>query len=108
MRSRNVFAAILMACLLSVGLGGMTSTADAASAGQSVLKSGQGAGKLVVEAKHRYRSYYGPRAVFRIGPSYSGYDYPYYYNRGYYPTHIGPGYVYNYPVYAYSYRETSY
>ena len=34
-----------------------------------------------------------------IGPSYVYYDYPYYYSRGYYPTHIG-GYVY-YPYYYY-------
>ena len=28
-----------------------------------------------------------------MGPSYVYYDYPYYYSRGHYPTHIG-GYVY--------------
>ena len=28
-----------------------------------------------------------------MGPSYIYYDYPYYYSRGHYPTHIG-GYVY--------------
>jgi hypothetical protein len=48
--------------------------------------------------KIRYRGR-EPRIHLRIGPSYSGYDYPYYYNRGYYPRHIGPGYVYNYPIY---------
>lgn len=26
---------------------------------------------------------------------YTAYDYPYYYSRGYYPRHIGPGYIYN-------------
>lgn len=29
-----------------------------------------------------------------LGPSYIYYDYPYYYSRGFYPTHIGPRYVY--------------
>jgi hypothetical protein len=37
-----------------------------------------------------------------VGPSYIYYDYPYYYARGYYPTHIG-GYVY-YPYYRSHYR----
>ncbi len=37
-----------------------------------------------------------------VGPSYLYYDYPYYYSRGYYPTHIGPHYIfYGFP---YSYR----
>ena len=52
----------------------------------------------MIEIKHRGG---GPRIHLRIGPSYSGYDFPYYYSRGYYPTHIGPGYVYNYPIYDY-------
>ena len=46
--------------------------------------------------KHRGR---GPRIYLPIGPSYIYYDYPYYYSRGHYPTHIG-GYVY----YPYNYR----
>ena len=47
--------------------------------------------------KHRGR---GVRIYLPIGPGYIYYDYPYYYSRGYYPTHIG-GYVY-YPRYYYS------
>ncbi|NJO33170.1 MAG: hypothetical protein HC869_08505 [Rhodospirillales bacterium] len=40
-----------------------------------------------------------------IAPSYLYYDYPYYYSRGYYPTHIGRGFVYfGYP-YAYYKRR---
>jgi hypothetical protein len=50
----------------------------------------------VVEIKTRGR---GSRLYLPIVP-YIAYDYPYYYSRGYYPTHIG-GYVY-YPRYYYS------
>jgi hypothetical protein len=48
----------------------------------------------VIEFKRRAR---GRRIHLPIGPSYIYYDYPYYYSRGHYPTHIG-GYVY-YPYY---------
>ena len=98
MSSRNFFAAILMACLLTLGFGGLVQEANAASAGQSALKPGQTAG-TTVEVGYRYR-HRGPRVRLRIGPNYSGYDYPYYYSRGYYPTHIGPGYLY----YGHPYR----
>ena len=40
----------------------------------------------MIEIKHRGR---GPRIYLPIVP-YIAYDYPYYYSRGYYPTHIGP------------------
>jgi hypothetical protein len=36
-----------------------------------------------------------------IAPSYIYFDYPYYYSRGYYPTHIGPGHIY----YGYPYSD---
>lgn len=45
----------------------------------------------------------GPIAFKRIKPGqyvypslvpYIAYDYPYYYSRGFYPKHIGPGYIY--------------
>lgn len=98
MSSRNLFASILMACLLTVGLGLLSPVANAASAGQSFLKPGESARNNVIEIKHRGR---GPQIYLPIAPSYLAYDYPYYYSRGYYPTHIGgPGYVYyGYPYY---------
>lgn len=96
MSSRNLFASILMACLLTV-LGG------AASAGQYFMKPGESATNNVIEIKHRGR---GPWPNLPIAPSYLAYDWPYYYNRGHYPTHIGPGYVYY--GYPYSYRRSSY
>jgi hypothetical protein len=96
MRSRNLFASILMTCL-AVGLGGLAPVANAASAGPSFLKPGESARNNVIEIKHRGR---GPWPNLPIAPSYLAYDWPYYYNRGHYPTHIGPGYVYyGYPYY---------
>ena len=95
MSSRNLFASILLACLLTVGLGGAT------SAGQSFLKPGKSPRNNVIEIKNRGR---GPWPNLPIAPSYLAYDWPYYYNRGHYPTHIGPGYVYY--GYPYSYRSS--
>ena len=95
MSSRNLFASILMAYLLTVGLGGAT------SAGQSFLKPGESARNNVIEIKNCGR---GPWPNLPIAPSYLAYDWPYYYNRGHYPTHIGPGYVYY--GYPYSYRSS--
>jgi len=96
MRSRNLFASILMTCL-AVGLGGLAPVANAASAGPSFLKPDESARNNVIEIKHRGR---GPWPNLPIAPSYLAYDWPYYYNRGHYPTHIGPGYVYyGYPYY---------
>lgn len=107
MSTRNLFASILMACSLMVGLGGLASVADAAPAGQSFLKPGENARNDVIEIKYRDR---GPRIYLPIGPSYLYYDYPYYYSRGYYPRHIGPGYVYyGYPYdYGRDYDDTDY
>jgi hypothetical protein len=86
------FASALMACVVAVGYLGIAPAANAEAAGPPFLKSE----KSVVEIKHRGR---GPRIHLPIGPAYIYYDYPYYYSRGYYPTHIG-GYVY-YPQYYY-------
>lgn len=97
MTSRNLFA-MLMACSLTVGLGGLGAVADAASAGQVLVKHGESASNNVVAIKYRGR---GPRFYLPIAPSYLAYDYPYYYSRGHYPTHIGPGYIY------YGYRLTT-
>jgi hypothetical protein len=44
----------------------------------------------VIEIKHRGR---GAWIYLPIVP-YIAYDYPYYDSRGYFPKHIGPGYVY--------------
>ena len=99
MSSRNLFASVLMACVLTAGLVGLAPAANAASAGQSALESGESARNNVIEIKYRGR---GPRLYLPIVP-YLAYDYPYYYSRGYYPKHIGPGYVY----YGYPYRYRS-
>ncbi len=99
MSSRNLFASVLMACLLAVGFLGIASVANAASAWPSILKPGESARNNVIEIKYRGR---GPRLYLPIVP-YIAYDYPYYYRRGYYPTHIGPGYIYyGYPYFYYS------
>ena len=100
MSSRNLFASILMACLLTVGLGGLVPVANAASAGQPFLKPGESARNSVIETKDRGRS---PWPNLPIAPSYLAYDWPYYFRRGHYPTHIGPGYVYY--DYPYTYRS---
>jgi hypothetical protein len=99
MSSRNLFASTLMACFLAADFLGIAPAAKAASAGELSLKPSKGARNYVIENKRRGR----PRIHLPIGPSYVYYDYPYYYSRGYYPTHIG-GYFY-YPYY-YSYSRS--
>jgi hypothetical protein len=88
MYRRKLLPSFVAACLLTVSLAGVDP--NAASAGPLFLKSGQSARNNVVEIKHR-RS---PWFYLPIAPSYLAYDYPYYYSRGHYPTHIPPGYVY--------------
>jgi hypothetical protein len=88
-----------MAGSLTVGLGGLVAVANAASAGQPVIKLGESA-RNVIEIKYRARR--GPLFYLPIAPSSLAYDYPYYYSRGHYPTHIRPGYVY----YGYQLRTT--
>jgi len=98
MLSRNSFASILMASVLAVSSLGVRPGLDAALAGQSVKKSGEGARSYVLEGKRRGQpGARGPRIPLPIGPSYTYYDYPYYYSRGHYPRHIG-GYVYYVPT----------
>ena len=99
MSGRKLFASLLMACSLTVGLAGVTTVANAASAGPSVPKFGEITRNDVIEIKQRGR---GPLFYLPIAPSYLAYDYPYYYSRGHYPTHIRPGYVY----YGYQLRTT--
>jgi hypothetical protein len=99
MSCRDLFASILMACLLAVGFLGIAPVASAVSAGSSFLNPSKSARDNVLEIKKRGR---GPRIYLPIAPSYLYYDYPYYYSRGYYPTHVGPGFVYyGYPYYRY-------
>jgi hypothetical protein len=96
MSSRKLYVSVPMACLLAVGLLGIAPVAHAESGGQSVQRSSKIAGKNRVKIKRPFR---GVRIHLPVGPSYVYNDYPYYYSRGYYPTHIG-GYIY-YPSYAY-------
>jgi hypothetical protein len=91
---------MLMAGLLVVGFIGIAPAANAESGRESFLKPGKSAKNIVIEIKPRG---HGPRIPLPIGPSSVYYDYPYYYSRGYYPTHIG-GYVY----YPYSYYRSYY
>ena len=99
MSNRNSFASILMACSLAVGFLGIAPVANAADAdGRSYVKPGKSVRSHVITIKPRR---YGPRIPLPIGPGSVYCDYPYYYSRGHYPTHIG-GYVY-YPHYYRSY-----
>jgi hypothetical protein len=103
MSSRNSLESILVACLLTVGFLGTASVANAASFGPSILKPGESArNNNVIEIEYRGR---GKQLYLPIVP-YIAYDYPYYYRRGFYPTHIGRGYVYY--GYPYSYYSRSY
>jgi hypothetical protein len=95
MSSRSLLAPVLMAGSLAVGFFGIAPAAIAESGGQS-LKPGKIAGTNIIKTKRRFRSV---KIHLPLGPSSVYYDYPYYYSRGYYPTHIG-GYVY-YPNYYY-------
>jgi len=98
MSSRNVLASILMACLLAVGFLSIAPAANAESGGRSFVKPGKSARSNVITLRPRAR---GPRILLPRGPGSVYCDYPYYYSRGHYPTHIG-GYVY-YPYYYRSY-----
>ena len=107
MSGRNLFATILMTCLLTIGFVGIAPVANAASAGQSFPNPGKSAKNNVIEIKDRGHGH-GPRLYLRIGPTYGAYDYPYYYSRGYYPRHIGPGYIYYGHPYSYYYGSDDY
>lgn len=105
MNSRNSIAPLLTACLLAVGLLSIAPAANTASAEQSVRKSRESARDYVLESKHRSRRRVrAPIIPQPRGPAYIYYDYPYYYARGHYPTHI-VRYVYYPPPY---YSRSSY
>jgi hypothetical protein len=95
---RNLLASLLVACAPLVAFLGATPSATGASAGKRGLELDKSARTYVLKrkSKGRVRS---TKIHLPVGPSYIYYDYPYYYARGYYPTHIG-GYVY-YPYYYY-------
>jgi hypothetical protein len=101
MCSRHSVASIAMACLLAAGSLGVAPMANAEAAGPSV-KSGKIAGNKGGDGRRRFYRYPHYRSVkipLPVGPTSIYYDYPYYYSRGYYPTHIG-GYVYYIPRYV--------
>jgi hypothetical protein len=94
MSSRNLFASILTACLLASGFLGITPVAATDVGGPSYVKPGKSARSDVIKIRRYNR---GVRIHLPVGPASVYCDYPYYYSRGHYPTHIG-GYVY-YPRY---------
>jgi hypothetical protein len=103
MNRQHSIASLLAACGLALGLLAVAPTANTASADQSVRKSREGARDYVLERKHRVRRRArAPTIPQPRGPAYIYYDYPYYYARGHYPTHI-VRYLY-YPPPSYSRR----
>jgi hypothetical protein len=94
MSTQSVLASRLAACLLASGFVSLAAVVQEASAAK--VMRGDSGRSFALEMQRRNR---GPRIPLPIGPSYLYYDYPYYYARGHYPTHIG-GYVY-YPAYFY-------
>ena len=92
MSSRILFSSILMVCLMAIGFLSVTPEAKAASAGQSFSKTSVGTESHLTKINGYDRR--GYRIVLPIVP-YIAYDYAYEYSRGRYPTHIGPGYIYN-------------
>lgn len=99
MSSRKLFALTLMAGLLAGGFLGIAPAAKAEGVGRSA-KTGKIVGQHFLDAKRRYkRRFQSVKIHLPLGPTSTYYDYPYYYSRGHYPTHIG-GYVY-YPYQSY-------
>jgi hypothetical protein len=99
--SRNLGASVLIVCASMAGVLGVAPiAASGASAGQSALKLERSTKHYVLKNKRRFLI---TKIRLPVGPSYIYYDYPYYYARGYYPTHIG-GYIY-YPSHAYYRRH---
>lgn len=99
MRSRMLFASIVTACLLAAGSGELAPAAQAGPAGPFSVNSGDGIIKTATESRRRGRG-----LPLFIGPNTACYDYPYYFSRGRYSTHIGPGCIYYGEPYRSSYR----
>jgi hypothetical protein len=102
MSSRRSIASILLVFSLAVGFTSVASMVNAESL--KPVKSVRD--KLGTKKKHRFR---GVRIHLPIGPTSVYHDYPYYYSRGYYPTHVGgyayyPYYFYRHPYYHYRER----
>ena len=90
----KLFASILMSCWLAVSFLGVASVLNSATAGQSLVTIGKSTKNKRVAVKRRGS---GQQRILPIVP-YIAYDYPYYYSRGFYPTHIGPGYIYKHDL----------
>lgn len=89
-------ASILAACVTAFTIAALP-TFDAAMAGKRSNKARYQERSYILEGPHRgYRRSGSQRIYLPVGPAYVYYDYPYYYSRGHYPTHIG-GYVYYIP-----------
>jgi len=101
MSCRIPFVSSFMACVLAAGLVSFAPVPDAAWAGTKSIKKQR---SYVLESRRISRA---PRILLPIGPSYTYYDYPYYYSRGHYPTHI-VRYVYYNPnaYYDRNYRRS--
>jgi hypothetical protein len=97
--SRNLLVSVLVVCSPIIWFLATAPLATGASAGQSFSKPDKSARHYALKNKRRVGR---TKIRLPVGPSYIYYDYPYYYARGYYPTHIG-GYVY-YPYYRSHYR----
>ena len=97
MSSRSLLASGLVATCLSMAIFlGIAPVATGASAAQSLASPNKSTRSYALKNKRRVRT---TKIRLPVGPSYIYYDYPYYYARGYYPSHIG-GYIY-YPDYYY-------
>lgn len=96
MNKRQIIYSVAVGGFLTLGIGWAVTPAHAISAAGAIAQDARGAGDTLVDAGRRRRriARRGSRAIFPIAPTYQAYDYPYYYSRGFYPRHIGPGYVY--------------
>ncbi len=96
---------IFVVCFLAFALaGGAALPVAAAPASGLVPNLGRSAETVLIDIKNRRR---GPSVrPPPIAPSYLYYDYPYYYARGHYPTHIRPGFIYFGVPYSYNSRSS--
>jgi hypothetical protein len=96
LRRGDSTASILAACATAFAVVALP-IFDTATAGKRPNKARYQERSYVLEGRHRgYRRSGSQRIYLPVGPAYVYYDYPYYYSRGHYPTHIG-GYVYYIP-----------
>ena len=90
MYNRNAPLSVVMLAAMATGSAYVAPVANAAPPDKThretvdAIKGGPIAFKRVKRGQYIYRS---------IVP-FIAYDYPYYYSRGFYPRHIGPGYIY--------------